>query len=69
MSLLVIPIFVVSIALGVDTWRWRIILVAATGLAFWFMGPAWVAVPVTFIIGIGFKNSLDGLRGSSMPKI
>jgi hypothetical protein len=69
MSLLVLPIFVTSLALGVDTWRWRIIFAVATLLSMRFLGPAWVAVPVTLIVGIAFKNSLDGMRGSSMPRI
>jgi hypothetical protein len=69
MSLLVVPIFVVSLALGVETWTWRIAFAIATIVAFRMMGPAWVAVPVVLIIGIGLKNSLDNLKGSSMPPI
>jgi len=66
MGLLVLPIFAVFIATGVESWRWRIIFSLSVLIALKFLGPAWVAVPVALIIGIAFRNSLDNIRGSSV---
>ena len=63
---LVIPLFIMALIMGVQTWLWRIVFAACAVVAWTFMGPAWVAVPVALIIGIALKNSLYRITGSKV---
>jgi hypothetical protein len=63
---LVIPLFIMALIMGVQSWLWRVVF-AACALAAWrFLGPAWIAVPVILIIGIWLKNSLYRITGSKV---
>jgi len=64
--LLVIPLFIMALIMGVDSWLWRVVFAAAALVAWRFLGPAWVAVPVALILGIALKNSLYRITGSKV---
>ena len=63
---LVIPLFIMALLMGVQTWLWRVVFVAFVLAAWRFLGPAWVAVPVALIIGIWLKHSLYRITGSKV---
>jgi len=63
---LVVPMFIIALLMGVQTWLWRIVFSALVLLAWRFLGPAWVAVPVALIIAIALKNSLYKIGGSKV---
>ena len=63
---LVIPLFIMALIMGVDSWVWRFVFAAAVVAAWRFLGPAWVAVPVVLIIGIWLKNRLYRVTGSKV---
>ncbi len=63
---LVIPLFIVSLFMGVQSWLWRVVFAALVVAAWRFLGPAWVAVPVAFIIGIWLKDRLYRITGSKV---
>ena len=65
-AFLVIPLFIMALVIGVDRWLWRIVFAAAVVLAWRFLGPAWIAVPVILLIGIWLKNSLYRVTGSKV---
>ena len=63
---IVLPIFIIAVLLGVESWVWKIVLLAIVIASWKFLGPAWIAVPVILIIGIAFKNSFSKIGG---PKL
>ena len=63
---LVIPLFITALIMGVDSWVWRIVFAAVVLVAWRFLGPAWVAVPVALIIGIWLKHRLYRVTGSKV---
>lgn len=63
---LVIPLFIMALIMGVESWVWRGVFAALALVAWRFLGPAWVAVPVAFIIGIWFKHRLYRVTGSKV---
>ncbi len=58
MVFFILPILAIALLTGVESWLWKGILAAAVLLAWQFLGPAWIAIAVVLIIGIGVKNSL-----------
>jgi len=52
--------------MGVQSWLWRVVFTALVVAAWRFLGPAWVAVPVAFIIGIWLKDRLYRITGSKV---
>jgi hypothetical protein len=44
--------------MGLTSWLWRVIWTGASVAAWFFLGPAWIAVPAIAIIGIAIKNSM-----------
>jgi hypothetical protein len=63
---LVIPLFIMALIMGVESWVWRVVF-AAVALAAWrFLGPAWIAVPVSLTIGIWLKHRLYRVTGSKV---
>ena len=66
MWLLILPILIVALFTGVESWMWRGILLAVVLVALKFLGPAWIAVAVALIIGIAIKNSLSKIGGSKI---
>jgi hypothetical protein len=54
----ILPILAIALLTGVESWLWKGILAAAVLLSWRFLGPAWIAIAVVLIIGIGVKNSL-----------
>ena len=63
---LVLPIFVIAVLMGVQSWVWKIVLIAVVLLSWKFLGPAWIAVAVALIIGIAIKGSLEKFSGSKV---
>ena len=63
---IILPIFIVAVLVGVESWLWKIVLLAVVFTSWEFLGPAWIAVPVILIIGIAFKNSLSKIGGSKL---
>lgn len=63
---LVIPLFIMALIMGVQSWLWRVVFAALVLVAWRFLGPAWIAVPVALILGIGLKNSLYRITGSKV---
>jgi hypothetical protein len=63
---LVIPLFIVALIMGVQSWLWRVVFAGLVLLAWRFLGPAWLAVPVGLIIGIWLKNRLYRVTGSKV---
>jgi hypothetical protein len=63
---LVIPLFIISLIMGVESWLWRVVFAAAAVVAWRFLGPAWIAVPVALIIGIWLKHRLYRVSGSKV---
>jgi hypothetical protein len=56
--IIVVPLFLVAIITGLTSWLWRAIWTGASVAAWFFLGPAWIAVPAFAIIGIAIKNSM-----------
>ncbi len=63
---LVIPLFIMALLMGVESWLWRVVFAALVVVARRFLGPAWIAVPVALILGIGLKNRLYRITGSKV---
>ena len=63
---LVIPLFIMALILGVQSWLWRVMFVGLVVAAWRFLGPAWIAVPVALTIGIWLRSRLYGITGSKM---
>jgi len=63
---LVIPLFIMALIMGVQSWLWRIVFATFVLVAWLFLGPAWIAVPVALILGIGLKNRLYRITGSKV---
>ncbi len=63
---LVIPLFIMALLMGVESWLWRVVFAALVVVAWRFLGPAWIAVPVALILGIGLKNRLYRITGSKV---
>jgi hypothetical protein len=63
---LVIPLFIIALALGVQSWLWRIAFVALAVAAWGFLGPAWIAVPAILTVGIWLRNRLYRITGSKI---
>lgn len=55
---IVLPIFLVAVLTGVESWLLKVSFIGAVGLAWYFWGSASVAVAVAVILGIAIKNSL-----------
>lgn len=66
MLLIVLPIFIVALLLGVDSWLWKGIFMAAVGCTWYFWGPLWITLAVVLTIGIAVKNSLYRITGSKI---
>ena len=64
--ILVIPLFIISLIMGVESWLWRVVFAAAAVAAWRFLGPAWIAVPVALIIGIWLRHRLYRVTGSKV---
>jgi len=63
---LVIPLFIMALIMGVQSWLWRAVFATVVLVAWLFLGPAWIAVPVALILGIGLKNRLYRITGSKV---
>jgi len=63
---LVIPLFIMALIMGVQSWLWRAVFATGVLVAWLFLGPAWIAVPVALILGIGLKNRLYRITGSKV---
>jgi len=63
---LVIPLFIMALIMGLESWLWRAVFAAVVLAAWRFLGPAWVAVPVALIIGIWLKHRLYRVTGSKV---
>jgi len=63
---LVIPLFIMALVMGVESWFWRVVFAAVALVAWRFLGPAWIAVPVSLIIGIWLKHRLYRVTGSEI---
>ncbi len=63
---LVIPLFIMALIMGVETWVWRVVFAAVAVVAWRFLGPAWIAVPVSLTIGIWLKHRLYRVTGSKV---
>ncbi len=63
---LVIPLFIMALIMGVESWLWRAVFAAVVLVAWRFLGPAWVAVPVALILGIWLKHRLYRVTGSKV---
>lgn len=63
---LVVPLFILALVMGVQTWLWRIVFSVLVLLAWSFLGPAWIAVPVALTLGIALRNSLYKIGGSKV---
>ncbi|HVH66398.1 MAG TPA: hypothetical protein VM716_00875 [Gemmatimonadales bacterium] len=63
---IVVPLFIVALALGVQSWLWRILFAALALVAWRFLGPAWIAVPVFLTIGIWLRDRLYRITGSKV---
>lgn len=64
--ILVLPILVVVIFTGVETWSWRVILLSAVAVCLMWSGLAGLILSVLIIIGVAFRNTLYGVTGSPM---
>ena len=62
----VIPLFVMALIMGVESWWWRAVFAALVLVGWRFLGPAWVVVPVALIIGIWLKHRLYRVTGSKV---
>lgn len=62
----VLPIFLIAVFVGVESWLWKGILVAVVGGTWYFSAPVCIAVAVVLIIGIATKNSLSRISGSKI---
>lgn len=60
----VLPIFLVSLFTGVDTWLWRALLFAAVAVCWLWSGVLALVLAVGLVIGIAFKSSLHAVTGS-----
>lgn len=56
---IVLPIFLVAVLTGVQSWMWKSILIAAVGITWYVWGPVSIAVAVACILGMAVKNSLS----------
>lgn len=63
---LVLPILLITVFVGVDTWPCRVGLLGVVGLCLALSSAAALAVSVMIIIGVAFRNSLHGITGSSV---
>ena len=63
---LVIPLFIMALVMGVESWFWRVVFAAVALVAWRFLGPAWIAAPVSLIIGIWLKHRLYRVTGSKV---
>ncbi len=54
----VLPIFLVAVLTGVQSWMWKTVIIASVGITWYLWGLVSVAVAVAFILGIAVKNSL-----------
>lgn len=57
-SLIVLPIFLVAVLTGVQSWLWKSIIIVTVGITWYLWGPVSIAIAVAFILGIAVKNSL-----------
>ncbi len=64
--ILVLPILLVVIFTGVETWAWRVILLGAVAVCLVWSGLAGLILSVLIIIGVAFRNTLYGVTGSPM---
>ncbi len=63
---LVIPLFIMALVMGVESWVWRVVFAAVALVAWRFLGPAWIGVPVSLTIGIWLKHRLYRVTGSKV---
>ncbi len=57
-TFIVLPIFLVAVLTGVQSWMWKAIITAVVAVTWFLWGPVSIAVAVAFILGIAVKNSL-----------
>ncbi len=56
--LIVLPIFLVAVFTGVQSWLWKSLLIVTVCATWYLWGPVSIAVAVAFTLGIAVKNSL-----------
>ena len=53
--------FIVLLFTQVDTWFMRLVLAGVVVAAFFYLGPAWVAVPAVLVVGLLLKSMLPNI--------
>ena len=53
--------FIVLLFTQVDTWLMRLVLAGVVVAAFFYLGPAWVAVPAVLVVGLLLKSMLPNI--------
>lgn len=56
--IIVLPIFIIAVLTGVQSWPLKLAFIAIVGLTWYLWGTVSIAVAVAFILGIAIKNSL-----------
>jgi len=56
-QLIVLPVFLVAVLTGVQSWLWKSLIIVIVGISWFLWGPLSIAIAVAFILGIAVKNS------------